>query len=307
MNSHTYKGSFLAILSGFLYGFVGYFGVSAIEKSHSVVNMLFWRFFISSLLIGGYLVLKKKPQTLPFKEIKNAFINGAIYYAISTTLYFFACPYIGSGLAMVIFFTYPVMIILLNYALYKQVIPPSYFLSIVIILVGMALFVDKQDMEFSFIGIILAMISAFFYAAYLIASNRIKRLSTHVSTLMICLGCASFFFIAALLHKTLFIPKSPTVWLHLFGISIISTVIPILLLLESLKYIDTTKASILSVLEPVFVLVFGIVLLGETVKMHYLIGAAIVLGGALITLTTQQSVKKTAIVIDKTILQEPQS
>lgn len=31
MNSQEQRGSFYAILSGFLYGFIGYFGISAIH------------------------------------------------------------------------------------------------------------------------------------------------------------------------------------------------------------------------------------------------------------------------------------
>ncbi|HGF0879602.1 TPA: EamA/RhaT family transporter, partial [Legionella pneumophila] len=47
MNSQEQRGSFYAILSGFLYGFIGYFGISAIHGDLSASNMLFWRFLIS--------------------------------------------------------------------------------------------------------------------------------------------------------------------------------------------------------------------------------------------------------------------
>ncbi|BCA94795.1 hypothetical protein TUM19329_11560 [Legionella antarctica] len=47
---------------------------------------------------------------------------------------------------------------------------------------------------------------------------------------------------------------------------------------------SSEKASILSVLEPVFVVVFGVLLLGETLKPWHALGVVFVLAGALITL-----------------------
>ena len=63
-----------------------------------------------------------------------------------------------------------------------------------------------------------------------------------------------------------------------------ATVIPILLMLYGLKYISSEKASILSVLEPVFVVIFGILLLGESLRFLSAVGIVLILAGALMTL-----------------------
>ncbi|MGC1181873.1 EamA family transporter, partial [Legionella sp.] len=104
------------------------------------------------------------------------------------------------------------------------------------------------------------------------------------STLMVCLGCMVTCLMISLVNHTLVIPSSTHVWLHLFGIAIIATVIPILLMRYSLQYISSEVASILSVLEPVFVVVFGVFLLGESVRPLSVIGIILILAGALITL-----------------------
>lgn len=288
MISKEHRGSLYAIMSGFLYGFVGYFGVSVVNASISVPNMLFWRFFIASIVIGVIVLLKVKPSKNSLKEMAVAFGNGAIFYGISTMLYFFACPYIGSGLAMVIFFTYPAMVMLLNHFLFGQKIPTIYYFAIAIIIIGMCLFVDPNEMEFDLWGIILSVMSAFFYASYIVSSKKISTLSPTLTTLMVCLGCMVTFAILSLTTNSFTVPTTLHVWLHLFGISIVSTTIPILLLLYSLNYINSEKASILSVLEPIFVLIFGMTLLGEPMKMQYILGVIIVLAGALLTLFSQR-------------------
>ena len=55
-------------------------------------------------------------------------------------------------------------------------------------------------------------------------------------------------------------------------------------MLYSLKYISSERASILSVLEPVFVVIFGVILLGETLHPWHAVGVVFVLLGAMITL-----------------------
>lgn len=105
-----------------------------------------------------------------------------------------------------------------------------------------------------------------------------------MSTFMVCLGCMVTSLFVSLLNHSFAIPSSMDVWYHLFGISIIATVTPIILLLYSLKYISSEKASILSVLEPVFVVIFGVLLLGEELDFWGAVGIVFVLTGALLTL-----------------------
>lgn len=283
MMTKEHRGSIYAILSGFLYSFLGYFGLSAINGHLSASAMLFWRFLIASIVILIVLFPQLKKSTDTYKQMFGSFLTGVFYYGVSTWIYFLACQYISTGLSMVIFFTYPVLIMLLNFFVYKQAIPKIYYLAILVILIGMIFLVDMNELSLNLWGLFLGVISAFFYACYLIASKR-NRLSPSMSSLMVCLGCMVTSLIVSLFSTTFVIPSSTTVWFHLFGIAIIATVLPILFMLNSLQYISSEKASILSVLEPVFVVIFGILLLGESLRFLSAIGIILILAGAVITL-----------------------
>ncbi|CAM2812688.1 DMT family transporter [Legionella worsleiensis] len=283
MKSQEKKGSLYAILSGFLYGFIGYFGLSAMNGKLSAETMLFWRFFIASGLILIIIIPQIKQVKNSFLSLFTAFIGGALYYGFSTLLYFYSSLYIGSGLAMVIFFTYPVMIMFLNFILYGHTMPRIYYLAAFIILMGMLLMIDLGDVAFDIAGIGLGVVSAFFYACYLISSKR-NILPPVFSTLMVCLGCMMTCLLMALWNHTFAFPASATVWGNLLGIGVIATVIPVLLMLLSLQYISSEKASLLSVLEPVFVVIFGVLFLGEEIRPWHALGIILVLSGALITL-----------------------
>lgn len=277
------NGSLYAILSGFLYGFIGYFGMSAIHDNLSISTMLFWRFFIASIVMLLIILPDVKQINCSFKEFKSAFINGALYYALSTLLYFWASHYIGSGMAMVIFFTYPVLIMLINYFVYGQKIVPVYYLAAAIIFIGMICLVDVNQLAFDLSGIAIGLVSAFFYACYMISSKR-TTVSPNLSTLVICFGCMFTCLTVALYDNTFTLPLSIHLWTNLLGISIVSTVVPILLMLYSLKSISSERASILSVLEPVFVVIFGALLLGEHLDVVNGAGVCLILIGAMLTL-----------------------
>ncbi|MCP0913480.1 MULTISPECIES: DMT family transporter [Legionella] len=283
MAIQQHRGNIYAILSGFLYGFLGYFGLSVMQAGISASTMLFWRFLISSVVIFLILLPSLKRIQDSWRDIGFAFLNGAAFYSFSTVLYFWSCTYIGSGLAMVIFFTYPGIVILCNFFAYGQKISPAYYVAMFLIFMGMLLFVDLHEMKLDFIGIILAVISAAFYAFYIFFSKK-NIISANLSALMVSLGCMLSCLFLSLLNQSFSIPVAGDVWLNLLGIGILSTAFPILLLLYSLRYVSSEKASILSVLEPVFVVLCGVVLLGETLKPAHILGVVIVLGGALLTL-----------------------
>lgn len=286
MINKEFRYSLSAISSGFLYGFIGYFGLGAIHGHMSVSTMLFWRFLIASIVILILILPNLKNTVSSAKNLFFVFLIGAFHYGLSAFLYFESSQYIGSGLGMVIFYTYPVLIMLLNYFFYKQYIPRLYYLAIVIILLGMMFLIDFHALSLNLWGIILGVASAFFYACYII-SSKTYRLPPHLTTLMVCLGCTATSFCFSLCTHSLVMPQTLSVWYHLFGISLIATVCPILLLLYSLNYLSAEKASILSVLEPVFVVILGVLLLDEQLSLWNVLGIILILSGALITLFSQ--------------------
>ena len=276
-------GAFYATLSGLFFGLIGYFGVSVIQENISVPNMLFWRFLISSLFIFFLLLPQLGNLKLTAIETLKVFIYGLIFYGSTSTLYFLSAEYTGSGIAMVIFFTYPALVMLINYLLYKQKVNRIYTLSLLIIFIGMLCLVKGSRYTFSFMGLGFGLLSSLLYAVYIIVSKK-SPLAPLVSTFWVSLGAAMSCLAVALVHHSFIVPEKLSIWLNICGIGIICTALPIVFLLKGLKNISSLQASILSVLEPVFVLIFGIILLGEQVNLIQGLGILVLLSGALLSL-----------------------
>jgi drug/metabolite transporter (DMT)-like permease len=281
--SDHHKGALYAISSGLCYGLLGYFGMSVIKADFSVYSMLFWRFFVATLFMALLLVPQYKHLLREKTQLSKAFVYGLLFYGSSTTLYFMSSQYIGTGLAMVIFFTFPAMVMLINIVFYKATIHKIYYLAFAMIVIGMSLLVNPQSMSFDLYGIGLGVLCAFLYACYIAASKKIT-VPPMLSTLMVSGGCMLTALTFSLFDHSFKFPSDFSTYFNLICMGLICTAIPILLLLQAFKYLSSEKASMLSVLEPVFVVIFGIILLEEEVHGLEFVGILIILSGALITL-----------------------
>ncbi|MBS0184882.1 MAG: EamA family transporter [Proteobacteria bacterium] len=279
--SSQHKGIFYASLSGMLYGFLAYFGMMIITEGHSsVFNMLFWRFFVTTL---AFLVILIPAQEVIYdkRQILYAF-GGAFFYGACAALYFVASEYIGTGLAMVIFFTYPTIVALLNWFFHRYKITLFYYISFILTAVGIFLLSDRSQMTFDFYGIFLAFLAGISYSFYmLITKKQAQNLNPILSSFVISIGNAILFLGLSLFNHSFFIPTTSLIWINIFGVSIIATVFPLFLLLMSLKYINSTKASIVSVLEPVVTVIIGVLLLHESLSWIQIIGIVVILAGTL--------------------------
>lgn len=277
-------GSAYVLLSGFLYGLVGYFGVSIVAENISISTMLFWRFVVSTIFISVILLFKKQPAHLLSKQSLNLFFFGSIFYSGTSGLYFLSSKYIGTGLAMVLFFTYPAIIVIFNWLYKKDKLSRNYCISIALLCLGIAMLGITKSATFNLYGVLLAILSAIHYSLYIIFSKKIStQMSPMSSTLIVSIGGSLGCFIFSLVDNTLMIPTSWSSWINIAGIGIICTALPILMLLKGLEYISSAKAAILSVLEPVCVAISGVFLLGEHLSFFQIIGTITILVAASIT------------------------
>lgn len=277
------QGALYAISSGLCYGLVGYFGINVMHTGLSVCTMLFWRFLIATVFMLVILIPYYRTSIRSSRENFKILFYGMAFYSTSAIVYFIASQHMGTGLAMVIFFSFPAVVMVLNFIFYKTRIRAIYLIAFSLIVIGMMCLVDIQNFKYNILGIGLGILSAILYALYIISSKKIT-LSPMLSTLMVSAGCMITCLAFSWLDSSFNIPNDPKSWIDIIGLALICTVLPILLLLQGLKYISSEKASILSVMEPIAVVITGIILLGETVTNTQYMGIVIILCGALMTL-----------------------
>jgi drug/metabolite transporter (DMT)-like permease len=281
-------GVLFTALSGILYGSIGYFGIRLQEEGLTLSDLLFWRFFFSVILLfpAALFVWFKDKKAKYYFSLFFLFIFGIILYGVGTAFYFEAGKTIGTGLAMVIFFTYPLFVAGLSYFVHQIPLSKAVFASLVLIVFGCMLiaFGDDFHAKRDHFGILLAAFSGIGYGLYIFFSKKIANEITPIlATFVVCLGSSITFILHTLItQRSFYWPTSGTIWTLIAAFSLIGTVLPVLFMLIGLQSISANKASIISVVEPVTVLVVGIFILNETVTGTQLLGAVIILCSAVI-------------------------
>ncbi|MBX9976691.1 MAG: DMT family transporter, partial [Alphaproteobacteria bacterium] len=222
--SPSHKGIFYAVFSGLLYGCIGYFGVGLIDEGFSVSAMLFWRFLGASLCFIPFLLPRLKMIDMNHNQILLALINGIVAFGGTSLFFFFASEYIGTGLAMVVFFAYPAIVAIANWGFHGHRFTLLYAISFAILFLGLFLLVDLHEVTLDIVGILLGLLSGLCYALYVLLSKKqTASMDPFFFSFLVSIGCAAFFGVYAGIEGTLIIPINIISLGHIAGIAILAT------------------------------------------------------------------------------------
>ncbi|MDP4724893.1 MAG: DMT family transporter [Alphaproteobacteria bacterium] len=263
------KGIILAVLSAILYGSLPIIGLQITATGLSIEAMLFLRFLLSFVLLACLFPSSVfSVNKMMFKQISLAVLG----YVVSSFLYFKSAECIGTGLAMTVYFIYPMILALMNYVILKETLPLSQKLGMLFAFIALLFLTDfkfhyQGDM---FIGFMLGIVGGVGYAAYVFLT-RSAGLKPITLTAWVCFGSALFFAVQSLATNTLAAPPLSVVW-YVAALPIVCTVLPIIFFIQAVNLIGTIKTSLLSILEPATTLAFGIIFLGEQITWIQAIG-----------------------------------
>lgn len=269
-------------IAGVSYGTNPLFAKPLLESGVPVLVMLFFRYGISAAILAGWMLLKREPFQVRGKELRLLALLGTLF-AGSSLFLFTSYEFIPSGLATTLVYLYPVFVALIMVFLRFY---PSWqtWLSIIATFGGILLLsTPSAGTSIRIPGIVLAVLSALSYAFYLVIVNRSKRIrnvSEHTLTLYALMtGTVLFAVIRAFQGGGLVEGvDSAADWGNLVGLAIVPTMISMLTLAVSSRYIGPTKTSILGVFEPLTAILIGTLLFGEPLTLKMGVGIAICVG-----------------------------
>ncbi|MBR0301425.1 MAG: DMT family transporter [Bacteroidales bacterium] len=272
-------GYLAGFIAGVSYGTNPLFAKPLLESGVPVLVMLFFRYGISAAILAAWMLAKRERFRVKSGEIALLALLG-ILFAFSSIFLFFSYEFIPSGLATTLVYLYPVFVALIMVFLRFY---PSWqtWLSIAATFGGILLLSSpSQGASIRLPGIILAVASALSYAFYLVIVNRSKRIknvSEHTLTLYALLTGTALFAAIRTVQGGSITEGVDTLcdWGNLFGLAIVPTMISLLTLAISSRYIGPTKTSILGVFEPLTAIMIGTLLFGEPLTVKMGIGVAV--------------------------------
>lgn len=264
------------IITGITYGLNPLFGVPLMKEGAAIESILFFRYAIAVLFLGGFLLLSRQSFKISWKQAGVLLILGLLYTSSSVFL-FEAYNYIASGLATTIIFLYPVLVAIIM--VFLRVVPSwPVWLSIILTFVGVVIMTQSDSTQtINPIGVILSLGSALVYALFIVIINRSKIISNISNSLLTfyALTVGAIIFLGKITLSDIHITTGLTgnmTWLNLVGLAILPTVVSTATLAIATRNIGATKASVLGVFEPVTAILIGTVVFGEALTTNIIIG-----------------------------------
>lgn len=156
----------------------------------------------------------------------------------------------------------------------------------VLALLGVAVLIGVENILHLQIGIgfVYAIAASIFLAGYILIVKRARRNAPTLPVISVALlGSTVTLLVICLLNGAPLTGFSGASWLYLLALGLIVQVGGYFSINFALGYIDSTKVSLLTLLQPVLTAIFAILLLGERFENH-LWGGIIVLSGLAVAL-----------------------
>ena len=254
------------------------------------VTLLALRMIFSAplfLLIAWWAVRGAEVQSLSHEDLRSVAILGFIGYYLASYFDFLGLQYITAALERVLLFIHPTFVLLLSAMLFQRRITRRDVVAVALSYLGIAL-VFGHDLATQpgnvVVGSLWVLLSALFYAAYLIGSGRLVgrvgslRFASYAG-LVSCASIVVHYFVTRD-ASTIVSQPAPVYWLA-FLMAAVSTVLPIVLTSEGIRRIGASHASIIASIGPVATIFLGSVFLDEPITALQLGGAGLVMAGVL--------------------------
>ncbi|OGR11046.1 MAG: hypothetical protein A2277_19490 [Desulfobacterales bacterium RIFOXYA12_FULL_46_15] len=270
----------LILISAASFGAMAIFGKFAYASGISTHSLLFFRFFISVMVMVPIALFQKR--RFPHgKDLIILVAMGFIGYAGQSFCFFTALTYLSPALLAILLYLYPVMVAGLSFFFLKESFTRNKVIALVLAISG-AILVIGLDTDGNRTGVFFAISAAIIYSLYTIAGARVMSRNDAFTASLVVITSSAFFYFIYNLKAGFFIPEQGSTWLYIGAIAVISTVIAIYTYFLGMKLTGAVNASMLSTFEPVTTMVLASIFLGRQIGWMQMAGTALIVFSAIL-------------------------
>ena len=276
-------GFFVILLSGALWGTMGFFVRHLIALGLDQIQIIFMKMLIGMICISAFLLVKDR--SLLKIRLKDWWIFagcGIVSMLGSNFCYYKAMEYTTLAVAVVILYIAPAVAMLVSALIFKEKVTPAKLAALFIIFGGCVcaggLFSGQQTV--TMVGLLLAIGSGLFFGLNGIFSrfavdHHYSPYTTALYNMFFCfLGTLPFMDFSGLIGAV-----SGQMMLHSCGLGILCAAIPYVIYTVGLRYIDPGEAAMLATSELIVASLISVIVFKEPFTMWLLIGTVLIIGG----------------------------
>ena len=287
-------GSLAVAGAACLFGTLGPASRGAYDAGLTPLTFALWRAVLGTLGLLVIIAARRRVGRDPVPWValdrrSGLALGAAIVTAVVLNLAIFsAFQRMSIALALFAFYTYPALVAIGSVAIGEEGLDAGRLLALLLALVGMAVVVlggSGGGPGFELVGFGLALLGSAMQAVYVILGRRgFPRVPTEQAMLVILGGTAVGYVALTLASGTLDVAllpfRSPGALAVLAWSGVAGASIPTFLFLHGIRVIGPTRASIISLIEPVAGATLAGILLAERLGPLQVAGGVLVLAGA---------------------------
>jgi drug/metabolite transporter (DMT)-like permease len=284
-------GVVFGLISASLYGITPIFVYHATDNGADSFGLMCSRYIIAVVVLLIYRTFKMGLVNWPSRKLSlKLFLLGAIGLYSNSICMFTAFDYLPSGLAMVLFYFYPILVVLFGWVFFRHVPPKIIWPCLAITLLGVALSASNLSGGQAK-GVAIIVFGAFAYAIYSVLAAASMPKTDLVSGLILIFGGAGFSFVVVWLIDP---PGLPTtmpfvadVWLPALEIGIVGTIGAMGIFFAGMNLIGASKSAVIQTWEVLVAICSGVFFLNQSFSIRQLFGAVLILSGVIVLLRVE--------------------
>jgi drug/metabolite transporter (DMT)-like permease len=253
-------------------------GVTALRLAESRAVLAFVILAAAVALVRPAL-LRVRKQDIP----RLAFLGVAGLAGVHAT-YFFAITRLDIGVALVIQYLGPLLLLLWLRRVHRRRLARSLWAAAILSVLGCFLVVQAWSPEaIDPVGLVAAFGSAITFAIYLYTSEQAGHRYEPVTTLVWAFGFASLFWLVVQPPWTFPFDRFTTLdnIALCLGVAVIGTLLPFVCIVASLRHVPASRAAVVATLEPVLAAIIAWPVHGQALDVAQITGGLMVVGAVI--------------------------
>ena len=261
------------------------FGTNGLLVSHISLpasQAVLFRTLLGGSALTALVLLRGGFDLAAVRAELGALLLGGAALGANWVALFEAYRLLNVSLATLIYYVGPMLILLISPVLFREKLTGAKIAALCLVAVGLVCISGSIALGgLNMLGLLVAIVSALFYASLIAFNKRIAR-TDGMQTAAIELDVA---FVVVLLYVLLTAglprPRAADLpWIAVIGL--VNTGLAYLLYFSGLQKLPGQSVALISYVDPVSALLFSALLLHETLTPLQLLGAVLIIGGALV-------------------------
>lgn len=257
-------------------------GVIASQIAMSSSAIVFTRTLIGALFLAAIYILSRARPTCWRNKRHFAFLLASgVAMGASWLFLFEAYTQVGVSVAILAYYCGPVIVMILAPVVFKERIALASVIGFLAVVVGM-LCVNGQTLVQGHVspGLIFAVLAAFTYAAMVILNKKAGSITGLENPLWQLVAAFVTVALFVLFKEGAAIRVPAGSWIPVLVLGLLNTGVGCYLYFSSIGGMRAQSVAILGYLEPLSALLFAAAFLGESLSPIQMVGAALILSGA---------------------------